>query len=69
MGRYAPAFFSERCLIGAPKRGSSDAPPEVGERQMDEGKRDKAPPICGAKEKKDIDELEGPENNRGGHRD
>jgi hypothetical protein len=36
---------------------------------MDEGKRDKAPPICGAKEKKDIDELEGPENNRGGHRD
>jgi hypothetical protein len=36
---------------------------------MDEGERDKAPPICGTKEKKDIDEIEGAGNNRGGHRD
>lgn len=33
------------------------------------GERGKAPPICGAKEKEDIEEIEGAGNNRGGHRD
>lgn len=37
--------------------------------QMDQGERGRAPPIRGAKEKEDIEEIEGAGNNRGGHRD
>lgn len=69
MGRYAPAFFSERCLIGAAKRGRSDAPRAVGERQKGEGRSGKAPPVLGAKESRDIEEIEKAGKNGGGHRD
>ncbi len=56
-GKMRTSLLSERCLIGAPKRGSSDAPRAVEERQIDKGERGKAPPIRGAKEKEDIEEI------------
>jgi hypothetical protein len=36
---------------------------------MGKGERGKAPPIRRAKEKEDIEEIDGAGNNRGGHRD
>jgi hypothetical protein len=67
MGRYAPAFFSERCLIGAAKRGRSDCPSSSGERQMGEEERGKAPPIWGAEGKRDIEAIEEVGNIGGSH--
>jgi hypothetical protein len=44
MGRYAPAFFSERCLIGLTKRDRSDMPRNWEEHQKGELESGKAPP-------------------------
>lgn len=68
MGRYAPAFFSERCLIGAAKRGKERSPGKMEERQVGEEERGKAPPIRGAKENWYMEWIEGVGDIEGSHR-
>lgn len=67
-GKICTSLLSERCLIGAAKRGRSDAPRAVEERQMGEGERGKASPICGAKGNRKMDEIEEVRNIDGNHR-
>jgi hypothetical protein len=67
-GKICTSLLSERCLIGAAKRGRSDAPRAVEERQMGEGEGGKASPICGAKGNRKMDEIEEVGNIDGNHR-
>jgi hypothetical protein len=67
-GKICTSLLSGRCLIGAAKRGRSDAPRAVEERQMGEGERGKASPICGAKGNRKMDEIEEVGNIDGNHR-
>ena len=67
-GKICTSLLSKRCLIGAAKRGRSDASRAVEERQMGEGERGKASPICGAKGNRKMDEIEEVGNIDGNHR-